>query len=341
MKAAVLNNWKDLTLTELNMPVPEADEALIKVIYGGICGSDLTVYNGNHPTATVPVVLCHEILGTIETLPAGYQGDFRVGERVLMNPVISCGTCAACRRGIGNVCENLKLLGIHVNGGFEQYTKVKTEKLVHVSGALPDTVATLGEPFAVGYHVNKRAGTKAGDRVLIIGAGTIGSVVAMCAREFGAAEITISEINPERLAHVRSMGFGTIDAAQDNVLSRTKELTDGAGFDIVIEASGSKAGVMMMADLCRAGGTLMALSLSALPYEFPIGKVSFKEMTLVGSRLYSQEDFESGVQTLTRLAQRYDLSTLISKIMPLCELPAALEMAKSGQCTGKILIACN
>jgi threonine dehydrogenase-like Zn-dependent dehydrogenase len=81
MKAAVLQNWKDMVMTDIGMPVPGPDEALIKVIYGGICGSDLTVYNGNHPTARVPVVLCHEILGTIEKLPDGYAGDFREGER--------------------------------------------------------------------------------------------------------------------------------------------------------------------------------------------------------------------------------------------------------------------
>lgn len=340
MKAAVLQNWKDMVMTDIEMPVPGPDEALIKVIYGGICGSDITVYNGNHPTAKVPVVLCHEILGTIEKLPDGYCGAFHIGERVLMNPVITCGTCGACKRNIGNVCDNLKLMGIHVNGGFEQYTKVNTAKLVHVAADLPNTVAALGEPFAVGYHVNKRAGVNRGSKVLIIGAGTIGSVVGLCAQEMGAGIVAVSEINPDRLAHAQELGFCTINAANEDVVQRAKELTGGDGFDIVIEASGSKSGVMMMTDVCRTGGTLMALSLSALPYEFPIGKVSFREMTLIGSRLYSQQDFENGVKLLTELARSRDLSSLISDIMPLDELPLALEKAKSGQCVGKILINC-
>lgn len=341
MKAAVLNNWKDLELTEINIPVAGEGEALIKLIYGGVCGSDITVYSGNHPTATVPVVLCHEILGTIESLPSSYQGSFQVGERVLMNPVISCGTCAACKNDHGNVCENLKLLGIHVNGGFAQYTKVGVDKLVHVSSALSDKAAALGEPFAVGYHVNKRAGVKLGDNVLIIGAGTIGSVVGMVAKEFGAAQVVISEINPDRIAQAQSLGFTTINPAQEDVKARTNELTDGVGFDVVFEASGSKAGVLLMTDLCRISGTLMSLSMSGLPYEFLIGKVSFKEMTLVGSRLYSQEDFESGVATLTRLAAKKDLSVLISDIMRLDDIIPAIEKMKNGQCLGKILIQCN
>ena len=129
MKAAVLKNWFDLELTDIPMPVPNEHEALIKVRYGGVCGSDMTVYRGKHMTATTPTVLCHEILGNIVTLPEGYDGPFKVGQRVLMNPVISCGHCAACRRGLGHVCENLKLLGIHVDGGFAEYTKVGVDKL--------------------------------------------------------------------------------------------------------------------------------------------------------------------------------------------------------------------
>ena len=115
MKAAVLKNWLDLELCDIDLPVPGKDEALIKVKLAGVCGSDIVVYRGKHMTATVPTVLSHEILGTIETLPEGYTGPFKVGQRVLMNPIISCGECAACRRGLGHVCENLKLLGIHVD----------------------------------------------------------------------------------------------------------------------------------------------------------------------------------------------------------------------------------
>ena len=120
MKAAVLKNWLELELTDIPMPVPNENEALIKVKLAGVCGSDITVYRGKHMTATVPTVLSHEILGEIVTLPENYAGPFKVGQRVLMNPIISCGECAACKRGLTHVCENLKLLGIHVDGGFAE-----------------------------------------------------------------------------------------------------------------------------------------------------------------------------------------------------------------------------
>ena len=118
MRAAVLKNWLNMEMCDIPMPVPAENEALIKIKLAGVCGSDMTVYRGKHMTATVPVVLGHEILGTIESLPEGYEGKFKLGQRVLMNPIISCGHCSACKHGLPWVCENLKLLGIHVNGGY-------------------------------------------------------------------------------------------------------------------------------------------------------------------------------------------------------------------------------
>ena len=165
MKAAVLKNWLDLELCDIPVPVPGENEALIKVKRAGVCGSDITVYRGKHMTATVPTVLCHEILGTIESLPEGYDGKFKLGQRVLMNPIISCGKCAACQRGLPWVCENLKLLGIHVDGGFAEYTKVGVDKLVALDEDIPDEVAILGEPFAVGQHVMVNSQVQKGDKV--------------------------------------------------------------------------------------------------------------------------------------------------------------------------------
>ena len=211
MKAAVLENWLDLRLKDIPVPVPGKNEALIKVIRAGVCGSDITVYKGKHMTATVPTVLSHEILGRIESLPEGYGGPFSVGQRVLMNPIISCGTCAACRRGLPHVCENLKLLGIHVDGGFAEYTKVAVDKLVSISDDFPDEVAILGEPFAVGQHVMLNSDIQPGDKIFISGGATVGLYIAIFAKAAGAERVIISEINEPRRQFVESMGIETIN----------------------------------------------------------------------------------------------------------------------------------
>ena len=295
MKAAVLENWFDLQLKDIPIPVPGKDEALIKVIMAGVCGSDITVYKGKHMTATVPTVLSHEILGRIESLPEGYDGPFTVGQRVLMNPIISCGKCAACRRGLPHVCENLKLLGIHVDGGFAEYTKVGVDKLVAIDDDFPDEVAILGEPFAVGAHVMVNSDIQPGDKIFISGGATVGLYIAIFAKAAGAERVIISEINEPRRQFVESMGIETINPENTDAMDLMREVTDG-GFDIVYDTSGAPSCILQMPDLCRCGGKLLSLGLSGDAYPFIIGKVSFKEIRLIGNRLYSQQDFEADGQ---------------------------------------------
>ncbi len=341
MKAALLKSWNNLELTDVEKPMPGAKEALLRVEYGGVCGSDITVYRGQHPTAIAPVVLCHEILGIVEELPADYIGDITLGDLVLVNPVIECGECAACKAGHTHVCSNLKLLGIHVNGGFAEYTKANVDRLVKVSPTLTKEVAALGEPFAVAYHVTERGGVKKGDKVLVIGAGTIGLVVALTARERGAEKVVISEINPNRLALAKKLEFDTMNPMEVDMIASMKKITEDVGFDVVIDASGSKSGVSMLPELCRIRGIIMSLGLSGLPYEFPIGKVSFKEITLVGSRLYSHEHFVAGVDMLVKLADKYCVNELVTDIMPLSQVVEGIEKMKAGESLGKILIKCR
>ena len=337
MKAAVLENWFDLQLKDIPIPVPGKDEALIKVIRAGVCGSDITVYKGKHMTATVPTVLSHEILGRIESLPEGYYGPFTVGQRVLMNPIISCGKCAACRRGLPHVCENLKLLGIHVDGGFAEYTKVGVDKLVAIDDDFPDEVAILGEPFAVGAHVMVNSDIQPGDKIFISGGATVGLYIAIFAKAAGAERVIISEINEPRRQFVESMGIETINPENTDAMDLMREVTDG-GFDIVYDPSGAPSCILQMPDLCRCGGKLLSLGLSGDAYPFIIGKVSFKEIRLIGNRLYSQQDFEAGVRFLEDNWKALHLDRMVTDRLGLTEINRAIEMMLHGENICKIII---
>ncbi len=337
MKAAVLENWFDLQLKDIPIPVPDKDEALIKVIRAGVCGSDITVYKGKHMTATVPTVLSHEILGRIESLPEGYDGPFTVGQRVLMNPIISCGKCAACRRGLPHVCENLKLLGIHVDGGFAEYTKVGVDKLVAIDDDFPDEVAILGEPFAVGAHVMVNSDIQPGDKIFISGGATVGLYIAIFAKAAGAERVIISEINEPRRQFVESMGIETINPENTDAMDLMREVTDG-GFDIVYDTSGAPSCILQMPDLCRCGGKLLSLGLSGDAYPFIIGKVSFKEIRLIGNRLYSQQDFEAGVRFLEDNWKALHLDRMVTDRLGLTEINRAIEMMLHGENICKIII---
>ena len=338
MKAAVLKSWYNLELTDIPMPVPNENEALIKVIRGGVCGSDMVVYKGKHLTATTPTVLCHEILGRIETLPEGYNGKFKVGQRVLMNPIISCGKCSACRRGMTWVCENLKLLGIHVDGGFAEYTKVAVDKLVAVRDETPDEVAILGEPFAVGAHVMVNSKLQPGDKVFISGGATVGLYIALFAKAAGCERVIISEINEPRRQFVESMGIETINPSQTDAMDLMREVTGGSGFDMVYDTSGAASCVLQMPDLCRCGGKLMSLNLSGDVYQFVIGKVSFKEITLIGNRLYDQHDFEEGVRFVEDNWKTMGLDRMVTDRLGLSQIGRAIEMMTNGENICKIII---
>ena len=289
-------------------------------------------------TATVPTVLSHEILGTIESLPENYNGEFKIGQRVLMNPIVPCGKCAACRRNLPNVCENLKLLGIHINGGFAEYTKVGTDKLVALREDIPDDVAILGEPFAVGYHIMKKSQLEPGDTVFISGGATVGLYIAIFAKAWGASRVIISEINEPRRQFVESMGIETINPLEVDALECMKAATDGAGFDVVYDTSGAPACILQMPDMCRCGGKMMSLGLSGDAYQFIIGKVSFKEITLIGNRLYSQEDFELGVRFLEDNWREMGLDRMVTDRLPLSEINRAIEMMLHGENICKIII---
>jgi 2-desacetyl-2-hydroxyethyl bacteriochlorophyllide A dehydrogenase len=341
MLAAVLENWEHLAVKDVNKPILETGEAIVRILFAGVCGSDITVYSGKHPTATVPCVIGHEIIGNIEEIRSNTSVPFKIGDRITVDPLISCGICEACVKGYRNVCKNLKLIGIHENGGYAEFTKASIDMLVKLPDSLSDRIAALAEPFAVGFHVVSRSELKRGDTVLIVGAGPIGLIVAIAAKNMGASRIVISEINEKRLALAQSLGFDTINAKTEDVMKQVGELTNGNGFDIVFEVSGSKAGILLTTSACKIHGTIVPLSLSGAAVEFELGKVSFKEMRVIGTRVYSRDDFENGVYFLERMSKEYDLNQLITDIVPLKNAQMAIDSMKSGSNTGKILIDCQ
>ncbi len=337
MKAALLEKWEDMKLLDIEKPQIGEGEALIRMIYAGVCGSDVTVYSGKHPTATAPVVIGHEIIGIVEEIAP--NDEFKVGDRVTVEPLISCGECEACKKGHGHVCKSLKLLGIHENGGYAEYTKASIKKLVKIPESLTDELGALAEPFAVGYHVVARSGLVPGEDVLVIGGGPIGIVVALSAMEAGG-NVVISEVNKNRLALAEQLGIRTINPTECDINAKIAELTGGNGFDVVYEASGSKPGILMTTDACKIRGRIVPLSLAGVPVEFVLGKVSFKEMSVIGSRVYTFEHFKAGVDMLAKIAAKKDIRPLISDILPLEESQKAIDMMKGGINNGKILIKC-
>lgn len=341
MKAAVMEKWGSIEIRDVPMPVPGDDEVLIKVKYTGICGTDLHIYEGHHPTAKAPLIPGHEFVGTIERINTRRHTELREGDRVVVEPLLSCGECEACREGNPHVCRSLGLLGIHANGGFAEYVTASLDKAIRVDDGLPDTIAALAEPFAVGYHVNRRAGVERGDRVLVIGGGPIGLIVGLVARERGASLVAFSEINPARTRQAESFGFAqTINPAAEDAAARAGELTGGEGFDIVIEVSGSQAGLLLASQVCRIRGRVVFVGFPGAVPQVNVLQGIFKELTFIGSRVYTFDDFRETVKLLGRMAAdpQLALERLITDICPVEQLETSIQAMKAGRNNGKILI---
>ena len=343
MKACVLSQWEHLEMQEQPLPVPGNGQARVRMLYAGVCGSDITVYLHHHLTASIPRILCHEMLGVIEEICSDQPTAFHVGDRVIVFPLRSCGKCDACQAGHFNVCRNLQIMGLHIDGGFVEQLAVDLDMLIPVPADMPDEVAILSEPFAVGVHANMRANTKPGDHVFVVGAGPIGIITGVCAKWFGAASVAISEVQEGRRAVARKFGLTTVDPINEDPVAIVNGQTDGVGCDVVFEASGSAAGGMVLADTCKIRGTVVLLGVPAKPVSYQSNKIVLKELSLLGMRVYSRKEFENAIRLLYNAwkAGEYAFGDLIDGRYTLDETECAILRQSHGETNGKLLVRMN
>src|SRR5438477_1932903 len=233
-------------------PAPARGEALLRVRRVGICGTDLHIFQG-HLDHRVPRggVIGHETFA--EVVEAPKDSGFAAGDRVVVEPVVFCGACRACRMGASYLCYQLKVLGVDLPGGMREYYPVTTDHLLKVPDALDDDAAAVIEPLAVATHDVTRAGVKRGDRVLVFGGGPIGTLIGLVCRERGA-EVVVAEINDFRLGLLRTLGLPTLGPGHDPV-KFANEWTDGVGVDVAFEVTGHPAAVRAITAVVRAWGT--------------------------------------------------------------------------------------
>ncbi len=266
---------------------PEAGEVTIRVERAGICGSDMHILHGSNPFARYPRVIGHEFAGQVMQVGSGVT-CIAVGDRVVVDPVLPCGTCYPCRIGRPNVCGNLQVLGVHRDGGFRDHCNVPAASCVKLPADMPIEVATLAEPFAVAANVLSRTGIGAEDIVLIYGAGTVGLTVLQVAKLHGARCI-ISDPDTARLE--RALGFGAdvvVDPRAASVADAVRDENDGLGPTVVIDGAGIPALLLEACQVASPVGRIGLLGFSAAPCNISQQEIVKKELTLVGSRLNKQ-----------------------------------------------------
>jgi L-gulonate 5-dehydrogenase len=240
MKAAILYSDRDIRVGTAPDPRIRPDEVLIETGYAGICGTDVHIYRGEfHDRVRFPAIQGHEFGGVIRELGSDVRG-FRVGDRVAVDPIISCHACPACRSGHLNACRTLKLLGVELDGGYGQYVAAPASHLFPLPDNLPMKYVPMVEMYGLGHHVLSRGRVQPGETVVILGAGRLGlSVLDVLCHSVSPGLTIITDIQPFRLETARTLGADfTIDAEDDDPVARVMELTHGAGADCVIECIG-------------------------------------------------------------------------------------------------------
>lgn len=337
MKALVYELNEKLSIQERNVPVPEQGEALVKVKLAGICGSDIVAWQGGFKRIVRPVILGHEFTGVIKSLNSDRPTPFKAGDPVTVEPLISCGTCEACRKGHYHVCRTLGLLGLDYDGGFTSYVRVPLHRIHPLPASMPDERAVFAEPTAVAVHMVRRSGLQVGGTVAIYGAGPIGLLVAMVARVAGASRIVLSDINAYRLKLAESLGFETVDAKLENAVERVKAHFGIEGSDIAFELAASPIALNNAIETAKIRGTVVAGGMFKQPPVIDLQKVSIREQTIVGTRVYNFTDFDAALKLLADPS--FPVDRLISRVVGLEEaIEHGFVAIKNGEDLMKVLI---
>lgn len=298
MKVLVCEQPGSFNYIAKEQPAAKKDHAIIKVKRIGICGTDLHAYEGTQPYFEYPRILGHELSG--ELVDTGGATGFQTGERVTFIPYFNCGNCIACRNGLTNCCVSMKVCGVHVDGGMAEYLSVPASSLLHGADMSYDELA-LVEPLAIGAHGIRRAGLKAGEYILVIGAGPIGLGVIEFARIAGA-HIIAMDVNDGRLGFCKEKlkVQHTINPSTEDALAKLKEITGNDMPTVVIDATGSLKAINDAFHYMAHGGRFVLIGLQKGHISFNHPEFHKREATLMSSRNATREDFDHVMNSMKK-----------------------------------------
>lgn len=317
MKAAVLYAAGDVRIESMASPRLDAGMVLLRIRRAGICGSDLHYYELGHCGPSVvdlPFVLGHEFAAEVVDVAGGVT-SVKIGQRVTANPARACGFCDFCKAGRGNLCLKTVMLGSAgskppTDGAMAEFVAVRADQCHILPDSIDDETGAMIEPLAVALHAIKRSGGVSGKRVLVLGAGTIGRLVAAAAKAYGAVPVAITEVVPERRRKAEDSGIAhVLNPEGKHFLEEILEIS-GLGFDTIFEASASPRALRQAFDIVRPGGTVVQIGTQ--PNEdipLPAMRIMRKEINYVGSQRYG-DVFDEAIRLVT--AGRIDLRPLMS-----------------------------
>lgn len=313
---------------------PSSGEVQIAVAYTGLCGTDIHILHGSmDQRVKKPLVFGHEMSGVISALGDGVS-NWSIGDKVTVMPLDWDSTCPACVSGNEHICHNLNFMGIDSPGALQGTWNVPEKTLVRLPQSISLEHAALVEPVAVAVHDVRRAAIIQGDKVVVIGGGPIGVLVATVAKNFGA-EVLVIEVDSGRRKQIAELGFEVLDPIADDQENFVNSWTSGAGADVVFEVSGAAAAVLGATSLAKARGTVVVVAIHPTPRPIDLQKVFWRELTILGARVYQRQDFEKAVELISNGV--IPVEALITKVVNLSDTASAFDQLASGRAM-KVLV---
>ncbi|GAA2784895.1 zinc-dependent alcohol dehydrogenase family protein [Saccharopolyspora taberi] len=320
MRAAIVDRPGSVRVGDVPDPVPGDRQLVIKVGACGICGTDLHIADGHFPPTPYPIVPGHEFAGEVVELGPDVPGGWRIGDRVAVDPSLFCGYCTPCRSGHGNLCANWGATGDTVDGAFAEYVAVPSANCYRIPDSMTWQQGALVEPVSCAVHGVRRIGVEAGERFLVVGAGTMGLVMQQLLQRAGAS-VTVVDRNAARLPRATRLGAAAVAADVSEL--------DDERFDAAVDCTGAAPAIEAAFDSLRRGGRLLVFGVA--PAEARVALSPFRiyndEITVVGS-MAVLHSFGAALDLVA--AGAVDTAELLTDALPLEEYPKALDLMRSG-----------
>lgn len=335
MKAIEITKPFEIKFIDREMPVLKDNEALLKVLYCGICGADVASFTGNQPFTTYPRIPGHEFSARIVEIPENDRG-LKKGDIVTCNPYFNCGECYSCRRGIVNACTDNQTMGVQRDGSFQEYITMPIERIIDGKGLSAQQLALI-EPFSISNHALSRAKVNVGDNLLIMGAGPIGLFALLKAKAIGA-NVAVADMLESRLVLAEEYGADlVINVKEKNFDDECKKFTDGNGFDVCVEACGAPETFLNCIDNSAHGANIILIGNGKRETTFVHSVILKKELNIFGSRNAFTKDFEELIDLVK--AEKVNPLKMISGIYDAENAAAAFDsLAHNDGSLAKLLI---
>ena len=321
MKAVYLEKPWNVGLCDAQMPEPKPGEALLRVKSAGICGSDIGAFRGTNGLVSYPRIIGHEIAGEVISIPEDNKNGIKPGDHVIVDPYLYCGHCYPCSIGRTNCCVDLKVLGVHVDGGMSEYFCHPANMLLKVPDDMPWDIIPMAEPLTIALHGVHRLALKAGEHIAINGAGPIGLLAAMVALHYGAEPIMIDLVK-ERLDFAKSLGVKyTINLREENLVEKVKEYTNGRMAECVMEASGANSAIRATLDIVSHAGRIALTGWPKQETLIPTDMITRKEVDIRGART-SAGEFPEAIDLIYN--HKVDVRRFLTKVISIDEAPETI-----------------